>query len=214
MPTRNEGRDPAHSTAVKVAVISACGVVTAALVTAAASYAINNPGKVSPSRDPAGTPTSVPTLGSGYDKPAFPVGAIGEIASAQSGKCLEISAEEVNAGVPVSQFTCIDKPHQMFVASEAEQRGGVKLSFQHSDLCLAARRDLIVVQISCDSASSWHYKHRTTDVGKRLHYWQLQYGDDGNCLELPSDGETTDGTVVRVNTCRWNNNHQQWRTRY
>ena len=167
--------------------------------------------------NPSATSDGAAVTNAAVTGPMIAAGVLGEIASAQSGKCAEISGQKTEGNLPVTQYDCNDGPNQTFIASATERPTDFQLAFAHSRLCMAAREDLIVVQLPCSQAAPWRFRHRTTDAKKQLRYWEVRYAGTGmagnKCLELPREGDTANFTPLRVAACT-RENYQQWRTRY
>lgn len=142
-------------------------------------------------------------------------GTVSEIASSESGMCVEVRDLEKVEYAIIDQGTCQGGANQKFKMLAGVDPGTFKIQALHSGKCMTVINDKRVVQITCaDSTQFWRFRWRDTKRG--WNYWEIRntaYGG-GLCLDLPEYNHDV-GTPLQARECNHadNANNQQWRTR-
>jgi hypothetical protein len=122
------------------------------------------------------------------------------LASAASGRCLDVEAADTSAGAAVGMWECLDLPHQTWALRPLPE-GGVQLVAQHSGKCLSAMREGgRLRQHPCragadDAGQAWLLRQRENG---RL---ALSPRGDATCLRSPG-GELAKDMPTASATCR------------
>lgn len=185
-------------------VVTALLVVTGLVVALLPMIMVRAQPAVTSPAPPAGPPV--------FAEPTLRDGAVSEIASSETGLCVEVRNLEKDEGATVDQGTCLGGSHQKFKVLVGPDPGNFKLQAIHSDKCLTVINDRRVVQESCtENGQFWKVRFRDTKRG--WHYWEIRsasYGG-GLCLDL-SGFNREKGAPLQAWECN-NGNNQQWRTR-
>lgn len=168
-------------------------------------------------------PSAVPLVTTSPASPSAPAektmrdGVVSEIASSETGQCVEVRNLEKIENAIIDQGTCQGGANQKFKMISGVDPGTFKIQALHSGKCMTVTDDKRVVQVTCvDSTQFWRFRWR--DAKRGWNYWEIRntaYGG-GFCLDLPEYSHAA-GTPLQARECKYNANNiannQQWRTR-
>jgi hypothetical protein len=144
------------------------------------------------------------------------------IASAHSGKCIDLAAGSTADGGSVIQFTCHDRDNQRWHITRVVGSNAVKIRSALTNRCLdiaekSTRNGAAVHQWDCQdglrntdtSEGSQLWNVKTEDNARGWTYYRFSNVKSGKCLDVPG-GSTADGVVLIQYDCNGKQN-QQWR---
>ncbi|MGH3615207.1 MAG: RICIN domain-containing protein [Pseudonocardia sp.] len=144
------------------------------------------------------------------------------IASAHSGKCVDLAAGSMADGGSVIQFTCHDRDNQRWHITRVVGSNAVKIRNAQSNRCLdiaekSIRNGAAVHQWDCQdgdrntdaSEGSQLWNVQTEGSARGWTYYRFANVKSGKCLDVPG-GSTADGVVLVQYDCNGKQN-QQWR---